>query len=153
MPIYIVQHRRGTSQEWLKTNIKLREGELGIEYTDDNQTMARILIGTKNGVNALPFSSVIKIRTISLPASGWTGDTSPFAQAVTIDDVTANSKIDLQLTPQQLVWVQDNDFALTTENNNGTITVYAIGDEAPDVNFTEDEGGLGLIQVTISETV
>lgn len=146
---FIYKHRRGTIDQWKETGVKLYEGEIGVEYADEDQTKVRILIGTKNGINALPFLPVSKIRTISLPADNWSGDTSPFSQVITIEDVTENSKIDLQLTPEQLTWFQDEEISLTTKNENKNIIVYAIGYK-PSVDFTI-QSDLGEIQCIISE--
>jgi hypothetical protein len=76
-----------------------------------------------------------KITTVTLPASGWVGATSPWSQVVTINGVTANSKIDLQPTAEQVDEMQDDDIALMAENDNGTVTVYALYSK-PDVDYT-----------------
>ena len=67
-----------------------------------------------------------KITTVTLPAANWTGDTSPWSQMVTINGVTAGSKIDLQPTAAQVDEMQGSDVALMAENDNGTVTVYAL---------------------------
>lgn len=146
---FIYKHRRGTTDQWKETGVNLYEGEIGVEYADEDQTKVRILIGTKNGINTIPFLPVIKIRTISLPADGWIGNNSPFSQVVKIDDVTKDSKVDLQLTPEQLIWFQDEEISLTTKNENKNIIVYAIGYK-PSVDFTT-QSDLGAIQCIISE--
>ena len=68
-----------------------------------------------------------KMTNISMPAANWVGSTNPWSQVVTINGVTANSKVDLQPTAVQIVEMQDNDIALMAENNDGVITIYAIG--------------------------
>lgn len=70
-----------------------------------------------------------KIVTITLFANSWTGDASPYSQVVTVNGVTENSKIDLQPTTLQVVALQDAEIVLTTENNAGIVTVWAIGDK------------------------
>lgn len=70
---------------------------------------------------------VPRLATISLPAANWTGDAQPYSQAVVIDSVATNSKIDLQPTAHQIVDLQVEEIVLMAENNNGVITVYAIG--------------------------
>ena len=42
--------------------------------------------------------------------------------------ITANSKVDLQPNPDQLLDFYDLGIALTTENDGGVITVYVVGD-------------------------
>lgn len=90
------------------------------------------------------YASKPKSTAITLPAAGWTGDTNPWSQVVTINGVTANSKVDLQPTAIQIVEMQNDDIALMTENNDGVITVYAIGSK-PTVDYT--------MQVLITEVV
>ena len=66
------------------------------------------------------------VGTLTLSTS-WTGD-GPYAQIVAIPDGTENSKIDLQ--PTQEVYAQmmtDGCTALWCVNDNGTFTVYAMG--------------------------
>lgn len=76
-----------------------------------------------------------KITTVTLPASGWTGATSPWSQVITMNGVTANSKIDLQPSAEQVDEMQDSDVALMAENDNGTVTVYALYSK-PTVDYT-----------------
>ena len=141
---FIYKHRRGTTDQWKGTGVNLYEGEIGVEYADENQTKARILIGTKNGINVLPFLPVVKIRTISLPADGWVGNNSPFSQVVKIDDVTKDSKVDLQLTTDILSYLFDEKISLTISNNSGVVTVYALNAK-PEIDIT--------IKVSITEVI
>lgn len=144
MAKYIVTHRRGTSKQWAETKTKLYEGEIGIEYSDDEQSEARILIGTKNGRNALPFQPVSKIRMISLPSDKWVGDISPFSQEVIIKGITQNSKVDLQPTAELLAYLSDEEITLTTSNSDGFIQVHAINNK-PSIDIT--------IQCVITEVI
>ena len=123
---YIVQHRRGCTTQWQSATSTLREGEIGIEYSDD-YSMARILIGNKGGYDTLAFSAISRIRTISLPSSAWDGSDGTWSQVVTIDGVTPKSKVDLQPNASQLAQLQDYETSLVAENNEGIVTVYAIG--------------------------
>lgn len=74
-------------------------------------------------------SAKSKIVTVTLFANSWVGDTSPFSQVVTVNGVTENSKVDLLPTAAQIVELQDDEISLMTENNDGVITVWAIGDK------------------------
>lgn len=69
-----------------------------------------------------------------------------YGQAVTIQnaEITPNSKIDLQLTPDQLVVFYEKDLAFVTENDNGVVTIYCIG-QIPQNDYT--------IQAIITEVV
>ena len=97
--------------------------------------------GTRS-INKGNLISKIKTASITLAASGWSGNDT-FTQVVSISGATANSKIDLQ--PNSTVLnqlINDDVYALYIENNSGVFTAYAIG-STPTVDLT--------IQVTITE--
>lgn len=73
--------------------------------------------------------SAVNITEINLPASAWEGDASPYSQEVHIDGATVYSKVDLLPSAAQLEELRSVDLALTTENDDGVITVYAIGEK------------------------
>ena len=85
---------------------------------------------------------VSKIGTATLLASAWKGNASPYSQVVNINGVTANSQVDLTPSADQLAVFHDKDLAFVTENDDGVVTVYAIG-QKPTNDYT--------IQVTITE--
>lgn len=86
---------------------------------------------------------VQKITYISLLAGSWAGTKSPYSQVVSVNGVTERSRVDLQPTTTQIVSLQKDDASLVTENNAGTVTVYAIGNK-PSEDYS--------IQVSIVET-
>lgn len=86
--------------------------------------------------------SSARIGEVTLTASGWVGETSPYSQIVNIDGVTANSQVDITPSVEQLEIFYDKDLTFVTENDNGVITVYVIG-QKPTNDYT--------IQVTITE--
>ena len=83
-----------------------------------------------------------QISSVTISASKWVGTASPYSQVVTIPGTTKNSKIDLNPTVDQLSIFHNKDLAFVVGNNNGTITVYAIG-QKPTNDYT--------MQVTITE--
>ena len=89
---------------------------------------------------AVPTSS---IGTVELLASKWTtSSTNLYSQVVNVAGVTENSQVDLTPSVEQLVVFYEKDLTFVTENDGGTVTVYAIGQKP-----TNDY----VIQVTITE--
>ncbi len=82
------------------------------------------------------------IAYIELQSSEWEGKSSPFSQSVSIDGITENSKVDLNPSVEQLTKFYEKDIAFVVENEDGVITVYAIG-QKPAEDYT--------MQVTITE--
>ena len=80
--------------------------------------------------------------TVTLTAAGWTGS-GPYTQSISVAGATATSRVDMQ--PDETVLTQmldDGVNALFIKNDNGTLTVYALG-AAPKADLT--------VQVTITE--
>lgn len=67
------------------------------------------------------------ISTVTLLAGMWQGDISPYSQTISLSNITTNSMVDLQPTPEQLTAWQDDGYAFTTVNDNGTVKVYVSG--------------------------
>jgi hypothetical protein len=93
------------------------------------------ILGSLNKTNA-------RIAYIDLPSAGWVGDSSPYSQIVEIDGVTENSQVDLTPSIEQLVTFYEKDLGFVTENDDGVVTVYALG-QKPENDYT--------MQVTITE--
>lgn len=83
-----------------------------------------------------------KIANVELLAANWIGDANPYYQIVDIDGVTANSQVDLTPSIEQLLVFYEKDLGFVTENENGVVTVYAIG-QKPENDY--------VMQVTITE--
>lgn len=89
------------------------------------------------------YVSSSKIGEVTLTADGWVGEESPYSQVVSIDGVTENSQVDLTPSVEQLSIFYEKDLTFVTENDDGVVTIYAIG-QKPQNDYT--------IQVTITET-
>lgn len=92
-----------------------------------------------------PFGSAghpVRVTQITLSADNWKGAVSPFSQVVTLEGISIYSKVDLQPGWEQLEAFRTQELALTTQNEDGVLTVYAIG-QCPREDLT--------IQATITE--
>ena len=87
-------------------------------------------------------STTTRLSQITILADAWEGDESPYSQVVTVDGTTAYSKVDLQPSVEQLALWHQKDLAFVAENEDGVITVYAIGDK-PANDY--------VVQVTVTE--
>lgn len=83
-----------------------------------------------------------KIADITILANAWVGEDSPYSQVVAVDGVTNNSQVDLTPSVEQLAIFYNKDLAFVTENDDGIVTVYAIG-QKPANDY--------VIQATIKE--
>lgn len=105
--------------------------------------MAQMKTLTINGTT-FTIATQVPVNSVTLLSSAWIGDSSPYSQVVELAGVTTHTKIDLQPSVDQLEIFKEKNLTFTTENNNGVVTVYAIGDK-PKSNYT--------IQVTMTEVV
>lgn len=85
-----------------------------------------------------------RIVSVNLPLDKWKGGESPYFQVVDISVVSLRSQVNLQLSVEQTEQALIDGTAFTTENNDGEITVYAIG-QKPTTDYT--------IQATVSEVI
>lgn len=163
MARYIQQLRRGKRETDAKGNLirddwaeyeakadhqKPLEGELVLEY--DNG-VPRLKIG--DGVrefSQLPYMSVDSFilpspASVTIYADKWVqASDNRWYQVVEVDNatVTYRSKVDLQPDSEQLAIFHEKDLAFVTENEDGVVSVYCVG-QVPTNNYT--------IQVTITE--
>lgn len=83
----------------------------------------------KTYIDSLFAKSVARLTNVTLPASAWEGSGSLYSQMVTIDGITEYSKVDLLPSVEQLAIFHNKDVAFVTENEDGVVTVYAIGEK------------------------
>lgn len=110
-------------------------GEAGFSEEDLNNIVNKVLV--KAGFRA-------RIGYVTLLADKWVGENSPYSQVVAVDGVTENSQVDLTPSVEQLSIFHNKDLAFVTENEDGVVTVYAIG-QKPENDYN--------IQVTITEVI
>ena len=85
-----------------------------------------------------------RIAYVELLSANWVGTSSPYSQVVEIDGVTENSQVDLTPSIEQLCIFYNKDLAFVTENDDGVVTVYAIG-QKPANDY--------VIQATLTEVI
>ena len=130
-------------------------------YAGDLKTTTPATVGCKNGIlcgGGLPadpapdvyaqiMEEISKIKNgeaiaasawitnVALPSAAWVGNDGLYSQVVKIDGITPFSKVDLLPSVEQLAIFHSKDVAFVTENENGVVTVYAIGDK-PLLDYT-----------------
>ena len=156
MAKYLVQHRRGTATQWAEKNTVIpREGEIVIEI-DDAQKLHKLKIG--DGVT--PYADLKylmagdeivtqvlaeakpRVITVNL-TTNWSVDGDKYKQELALTDITKYSRLDLQPDVDMLAEFKQLGLVFVTENKEGVITVYAVG-EKPNKAYS--------IQATIVET-
>ncbi len=90
----------------------------------------------------LAVGSTVRVAEVTLSAAKWTGTESPYSQVVRITGVTSYSQVDLKPSVEQMAIFHEKDLAFVTENDEGVVTVYAIG-QKPTNDYT--------MQVSITE--
>lgn len=113
------------------------------EYPDILERHEYMLQVLESGANTSG-GSAVRVAEITLLATNWVGDASPYSQVVAIDGVTEYSQVNLTPGVEQLAIFHEKDLTFVTENENGVVTVYAIGDK-PTNDYT--------IQANIMEVV
>ena len=135
----------GTENEWLeslkgKSGVYVGSGDMPDDCNVQIDPEGEIL--TLEQIIKNVISQANKISAVSLLSNAWVGEASPYTQVVDIQGATANSKIDLNPTVEQLNIFHEKDITFVVGNNNGVITVYCIG-QKPANDYT--------IQVSITE--
>ena len=129
----------GNLQTTTKATVKCKEGILcggGLPADPAPDVYAQLM-------EMLRASTGARLANVTLPASAWkTAAEGLHSQVVDIDGITEYSKVDLLPSVEQLAIFHNKDVAFVTENEDGVVTVYAIGDK-PTQDYT--------MQVSITE--
>lgn len=158
---YVCQLRRGWKDDatgrddWAEyeskeDHMKPLEGELVLEY--DNG-IPRLKIG--DGISEFSQLEYMSVDSFILPkpisvtlyADKWEQATDDrYYQNVTVTNatITPSSKVDLQPSSEQLCIFHEKDIAFVTENENGVVSVFCVG-QVPINDYT--------IQATVTEVV
>ena len=108
-------------------------------FTDGSVLTAAQLNHMEEGIialeKAIKDAAVVRLANVTLAASAWVGENSLYSQVVAIDGITEYSKVDLLPSVEQLAIFHNKDVAFVTENEDGVVTVYAIGDK-PLLDYT-----------------
>ena len=124
----------GTYRDETADEKALRESIIGEHVVSINERVA-ILEENRFAKN---------INNVTLLSDNWVGEVSPYSQVVDIAGTTPHSKVDLQPSADQLTVFHEKDLTFVTENENGVVTVFCIGQKP-----TNDY----IIQAVITEVV
>ena len=113
-------------------------------FVDGEVLTAAKLNHMEEGIAKAHETAPIQLANVTLLASAWVGTGNLHSQVVTIPGITKYSKVDLLPSVEQLAIFHNKDVAFVTENEDGVVTVYAIGDK-PTLDYT--------MQVSITEVV
>ena len=85
-----------------------------------------------------------RIRYITVLASAWVecDEACKYSQVVNVEGVTANDQVNINIDGNQALIFREKDVGFYAENENGVVTVFAIG-QKPENDYT--------FQVTIVE--
>jgi hypothetical protein len=70
-----------------------------------------------------------RMTELHAPVANWKGGESPYSQIVALENISTNSKVSIQLSADQLELFFDQTIAFTTCNEDGVVTLFAIGDK------------------------
>ena len=123
----------------LDSNGRIPSSQLDMSGKQDSITASGILKGNGSGgveaaVAGTDYATPAMIpdppKAGSISLSGTWSGSGPYTQTVTVTGatVTASSKVDIQLTAAQIATlITAGVTAMVIENNNGTLTAYAVG--------------------------
>ena len=127
-----------------KERDELNEYVLG-QCRNEIDVLQNIINELQDKINNLYAKSLTKTTIINLIASAWIEESdNQYYQIISIADITPYSKVDLQPSAEQLAVFYEKDIAFVTENSNGVVKVYCIG-QKPMNDY--------ILQATITEVM
>ncbi len=78
-------------------------------------------------IKALEGVPTATISSVFLSVASWNGSGTTYSQVVSCEGVTANSRVDLLPSPEQLHSLLTSEVSLVAANSDGEITVFSIG--------------------------
>ena len=88
---------------------------------------------TLNGTT-FAIEAIVPADYVTLKASSWVGESSPYSQIIALPNVTPTTKVDLQPTVDQLNTLYGLSLGFFAVNEDGVVTVYAVGSK-PTIDF------------------
>ena len=146
----------GDTEEWYDTGIKAQAGStvyVGDNPPDDADVWIDpdgelVEYATKADLLDLANKVAPSPASITIYADRWEqgeGDTMWHQEVVVANaTITPYSKVDIQLSAEQIAIFYEKDLAFVTENDGGKVTVYSIG-RVPENDY--------ILQATVSEVV
>lgn len=139
--IFLRDNQPKPTDEQIQAAVNEYASQNGVQVPTDDHIAAVIAKYLRE--NTIDTGSKLTIGTVELSADKWVERSENLhSQVVTIDGVTPYSQVDLTPGVEQLVVFYEKDLTFVTENEDGIVTVYAIGQKP-----TNDYA----IQVTIKE--
>lgn len=154
---YIVQHRRATAAQWASHDTVIpKVGEIVIEL-DEVNSLHKLKIGDgihtyadlaylragDEVVTQILAKAIPRVVTVEI-TENWTHVADDrYSQIIALDGITKLSRLDLQPDANMLAEFKQLGLVFVTENNDGVITVYSVGN-MPSKSYT--------MQATIVET-
>lgn len=119
-----------------------------VQTTGDSETKVMSQKATTEAVLNLANKVAPSPASVTLYADRWEQDEEDirYHQEVVVANatITPRSKVDLQLSAEQITIFYEKDLAFVAENDNGVVTVYCIG-QVPENDY--------IIQATVSEVI
>ena len=109
------------------SNLYTYRGNTTISNDASTHMEIEYVMDAKKYIDGLLEDSPIRVTSVNLPASRWTGSGSLYSQVVSIDGITENSQVNLTPSIEQLSIFYDKNITFVTENDGGVVTVYVIG--------------------------